>query len=104
MLVVGEPDDAGQPVRGAELVEEVVLLQAKDTLPAPCKMECRGGAHSAEADDDRVVPVHRRHQPTPGLTTMSTMIATTITARTIPTARLRALSAANSAVAAPPDS
>jgi hypothetical protein len=43
----------------------------------------------------------RHATPHPGLTTINTIIATTITARMMPTSRPRAPSAANSAVPAP---
>ena len=57
MLVVGQPDDPGQPVRRAELVEEVELLQPEYPPPAARQVIGRCGPHPAEADDDRVIPV-----------------------------------------------
>ena len=66
VLVVGEPDDAGQAVRRAELVQQVVLLQAEHAPPAARQVVRRGGPHSAQADDDRVVSVrHGRSVPIP---------------------------------------
>src|SRR5688572_28699686 len=58
MLVIGEADDAGEPVRRAELVEQVVLLQAKHAQTAARQVIGRCGSHPTEADDDRVVPIH----------------------------------------------
>ena len=65
MLVIREADDARQPVRRAELVQQVVLLEPQHAPATACQVECRCRSHAAEADDDRVVSVrHRGSVPT----------------------------------------
>ncbi len=55
MLVVRQSDDAGQAVGRSTLMQQVVLLQAKDA-PAPMREMCRGrAAHAPQSDDDGVV-------------------------------------------------
>jgi hypothetical protein len=57
MLVVRQPDDPRQPVRGAELMQQVELLQSKHALAATRQVIGRCGPHPAQADDDDVVPI-----------------------------------------------
>jgi hypothetical protein len=60
VLEVREADDARQAVRGAVLVRDVEALETEDALPAAGEMVERGAAHSADPDDDDVVPLHPR--------------------------------------------
>ena len=67
MLEVGEPDDPGEPVRGALLVRHVETLEPEDALAAPGKVIQRRAAHASDPDDDNVVALaHRRTDPTAG--------------------------------------
>ena len=58
VLEVAEPDDAGDPVRGAELVRNVEALQAEHALPAAGEVVERRAAHSADPHHDDVVSLH----------------------------------------------
>ena len=58
MLPVGQPDDPGEPVRRAVLVQQVEALQAQHAEAAAREMEQRGAAHPAEAENDDVVCGH----------------------------------------------
>ena len=57
VLVVGEADDPGQPVRRATLVPLGELLQAEDAVIASGEMVGSGTPHPAQADDDGVITV-----------------------------------------------
>ena len=58
MLEVGEPDDARDPVRGAELVGDLETLDAEHALAATGQVIQRRAPHAADADDDHVVALH----------------------------------------------
>ena len=55
VFVVGEADEAGLAVGGAEGVGDVELFEAEDGEFTFGEVEGGGGAHGAEAEDDRVV-------------------------------------------------
>jgi hypothetical protein len=55
VLVVREPDDPSDAVRGPELVRNVEAFEPEHAPPAASQMEERGAAHPADADDDGVV-------------------------------------------------
>ena len=55
VLVVGETDDARDAVRRAHGVRDVEALQPQRAQAAPRQVIAGGGAHAADADDDRVV-------------------------------------------------
>ena len=55
VLVVGETDDARDAVRRAHRVRNVEALQPQRAQAAPRQVIAGGGAHTADADDDRVV-------------------------------------------------
>ena len=59
VLEVREPDDPREPVRGALLVEQVEALEPEDALAAAGEVVERRAPHSADSDDDDVVPLHR---------------------------------------------
>ena len=54
MLEVGEPDDAGEPVRRALVVEHVEALEPEHALPAPGEVVERRASHPPDSDDDGV--------------------------------------------------
>ncbi len=69
MLEVGEPDDAGEPVRRALVVEHVEALEPEHALPAAGEVVERRAPHSADTDDDDVVALcGRRHSDDQGQT------------------------------------
>ena len=100
-IEIREPDDPSQAVGRPELVEEVVLLEPQHPFASPGKVMRGGRPHATQADDDGVEVFGHVSARQPGFTTMRTMMATTMTASTMPRIRLRELSAANSPVAAP---
>src|SRR3954468_1105297 len=55
MFGVGQPNDAGESVRGAVLVQQVEALQAQYLEPPSGEMVERGAPHPAETHDDDVV-------------------------------------------------
>ena len=59
VLEVREADDPRQPVRRALLVEQVEPLEPEDALAAAGEVVERSAPHSADSDDDDVVPLHR---------------------------------------------
>ena len=59
VLEVREADDPRQPVRGALLVEEVEALEPEHALAAAGEVVERSAPHTADPDDDDVVPLHR---------------------------------------------
>ena len=63
VLEVREPDDACQSVRRAVLVEQVETLETEHVLAAASEVVERRAPHSADSDDDDVVPLHRAVDP-----------------------------------------
>jgi hypothetical protein len=63
MFPVGEPDDAGEPVRGAVLVDQVEALQSQHPKAPAREVIERGAPHAAEAEDDDVVCGHGPSSP-----------------------------------------
>ena len=59
VLEVREADDAREPVRRALLVEQVEALEPEHALAAAGEVVERSAPHSADSDDDDVVPLHR---------------------------------------------
>ena len=63
MFPVGEPDDAGEPVRGAELVDQIEALESEHPEAPAREVIQRGAPHAAEAEDDDVVCGHGTSSP-----------------------------------------
>jgi hypothetical protein len=57
VLEIGLADDAGQAVRGTEIVRRFEAIKTQDALPARGEVIGRGAAHRAEAGDDNIVGV-----------------------------------------------
>ena len=55
MLPVRQPDDPADAVRRAEVVRDVVALEAEHAASAAGELVDGGAAHAADANDDRIV-------------------------------------------------
>src|SRR4051812_42163411 len=65
VLVVGEPDDSVDAVRGAHAVRDVEALQPEYALASLRKLVDGGAAHPAHPDDDDVIPPRLSHSRPP---------------------------------------
>ena len=55
VLVIRQPDDAADPVRGAHIVRDVEPLQPEHPVPTPRQVPASGAPHAAHADDDHII-------------------------------------------------
>ncbi len=86
VLEVGEPDDPGEPVRGALLVEDVEALEPEHPLPAPGEVVEGRAPHSPDPDDHDVVALgHSRRDPTRPHAACSPALATPSSDHALPT-------------------